>query len=63
VKLSKQLFIALKRNQYEGQVFVTELTEKDYTKLYEFGIENILLPQQIAAYNFYNSYLKDKIVY
>jgi Kef-type K+ transport system membrane component KefB len=62
VALSKQLVKSLKRNQYQGKVFITALTENDYKQLSDFGVEDILQPHQIAASNFYHSYLKDKIV-
>ncbi len=62
VQLSNQLFKDLKRNDYRGKVFVTALTGGDYKALKKLGFENILRPHYMAASNFFNDYLKDKII-
>ncbi|MEX2349249.1 MAG: cation:proton antiporter [Flavobacteriaceae bacterium] len=55
---SKQLLKALKNENYQGKVFLTALTEKDYDQLVTCGAEEVLKPHQMAASNFYNTYLK-----
>jgi Kef-type K+ transport system membrane component KefB len=58
-ELSHQLKQILERNHYRGNYFVTAPTEKDYNLLRENGLQdqNILQPQQMAAMNFYESFL------
>ncbi|MDZ7846454.1 MAG: hypothetical protein U5L96_06645 [Owenweeksia sp.] len=59
--LSLSLKKTLERNRYEGEVFITALTEKDYLELAGYGDEKILRPHQMAASNFYRTFLKDRI--
>jgi Trk K+ transport system NAD-binding subunit len=56
---SKQLIKALKRANYKGKVILTAMKEEDYNDLIKCGAEDVLRPHQMAATNFYNSYLKD----
>jgi Kef-type K+ transport system membrane component KefB len=58
-RLSKQLTKALKRENYTGKVYLTALNDKEYQRLSFTGAEQVLRPQQMAATNFYNSYLKE----
>ncbi len=56
---SKQLIKSLRRENYEGKIFLTAINETDYEFLKDFGADQVLLPHQMAATNFYNSYLLD----
>lgn len=60
-QLSRQLMRSLKRNNYQGRVYLTALTEKDYRLLLTCGAEEVLMPHQMAAANFYSAYIKDQI--
>jgi Kef-type K+ transport system membrane component KefB len=55
---SRQLVKSLKRENYQGKIFLTAITMKDYEQLNTCGAEEVLMPQQMAAINFYNDYLK-----
>lgn len=55
---SRHLVQALKRDNYQGKTYLTALTTKDYELLNTCGAEEVLMPQQMAAMNFYNHYLK-----
>ena len=55
---SRQLVKSLKRENYKGKIYLTALTTKDYEQLNTCGAEEVLMPQQMAAMNFYNDYLK-----
>lgn len=55
---SRQLVKSLKRENYKGKIYLTALTMKDYEQLNTCGAEEVLMPQQMAAMNFYNDYLK-----
>lgn len=57
--LSIQLMKSLKRNNYQGKVYLTALTEKSHRFLSKCGAEKVLKPHQMAASNFYNTYIKD----
>ncbi len=59
-ELSQQLM--LEGNKYKGRVFVTTSTEKDYKKLRDFGMDDkhIIRPHQMAAAQFYRSFLQNK---
>jgi Kef-type K+ transport system membrane component KefB len=54
---SRQLVKSLRRENYKGKIFLTALTSKDYEQLNTCGAEEVLMPQQMAAINFYNDYL------
>ncbi|HZJ36659.1 MAG TPA: cation:proton antiporter family protein [Gillisia sp.] len=58
-RLSKQLTKALKRENYTGKIYLTALNDPEYQMLSFIGAEQVLRPQQMAATNFYNSYLKE----
>lgn len=58
-RLSKQLTKVLKRENYTGKIYLTALNDAEYQLLSFVGAEQVLRPQQMAATNFYNSYLKD----
>ncbi len=55
---SRQLVKSLKRENYRGKIFLTAITMKDFEQLNTCGAEEVLMPQQMAAINFYNDYLK-----
>lgn len=59
---SRQLIKILKSKHYQGKVFVTASTEIEHQQLREYGVddENILRPHQMAAANFYQTFLKSK---
>jgi len=61
-RLSKQLTKALKRENYTGKVYLTALNDTEYQRLSFTGAEQVLRPQQMAATNFYNSYLKELLL-
>ncbi|MCC5944585.1 MAG: cation:proton antiporter [Bernardetiaceae bacterium] len=58
LELSKHLLKALKQGQYEGEIFITALTEKDYKLLNDFGAKHILRVHTMAASNFYNTFIQ-----
>lgn len=58
-RLSKQLTKALKRENYTGKIYLTALNDAEYQMLNFIGAEQVLRPHQMAATNFYNSYLKE----
>ncbi|MFN3529175.1 MAG: cation:proton antiporter [Bacteroidia bacterium] len=55
---SRHLIKNLRARGYEGKIFLTALLDKDYESLNQCGADEVLLPHQMAAENFYNSYLK-----
>jgi len=55
---SRQLVKSLKRENYQGKIYLTAITMKDFEQLSTCGAEEVLMPQQMAAMNFYNDYLK-----
>jgi Kef-type K+ transport system membrane component KefB len=59
--LSQQLKKLLELNGYKGNYFVTASTANDYRHLREFGFDDghILRPHQMAAANFYRSFLRE----
>jgi len=61
-RLSKQLTKALKRENYTGKVYLTALNDAEYKSLIFTGAEQVLRLQQMAATNFYNSYLKEMLL-
>ncbi|QED37351.1 cation:proton antiporter [Antarcticibacterium arcticum] len=58
---SLQLIRNLRRNDYTGKVYLTAIHDSDYQFLNNFGVNEVLLPHQMAAKNFYNSFLEDLI--
>ncbi len=54
---SKQLVKSLHREGYKGKIFLTAINESDYEFLKGLGADQVLLPHQMAATNFYNSFL------
>lgn len=55
---SKQLVKALRTANYKGEVYLTALNEKDYEMLSSFGPDQVIIPQKMAAVNFYYSHLE-----
>ena len=58
---SRQLVQSLKRENYTGKIYLSAITQKDYDLLSTCGAEKVLMPHQMAATNFYNEYIKNKI--
>lgn len=58
---TKQLVKALERENYKGDLILTALTDKRANEFEEFKTSLILKPYNMAARNFYDSYLKEKI--
>ncbi len=56
---SVQLIQALRKQQYEGRIFLTALNAREFEMLSNCQADEVLMPQQMAATNFYNAYLKD----
>jgi Kef-type K+ transport system membrane component KefB len=59
---SMQLIKALKRNNYQGKIYLTSLNRVDYVKLKACGADKVLVPQRMAARMFYEDYLKEIIL-
>jgi Kef-type K+ transport system membrane component KefB len=57
VEHSIQFAKSLKRAGYQGKVYLTALHEKDFDALSACGADEVLQPHQMAATNFYNSFL------
>lgn len=58
VQPSRHLIDTLKKNGYKGKVFLSALKEKELELLLDSGADQILIPHQMAATNFYHAYLK-----
>ncbi|MFO7719468.1 MAG: cation:proton antiporter [Gillisia sp.] len=56
---SMHLIKTLERTGYKGRIYLTAIHEKDYNALNEMGPYRVLLPHQMAAENFYNSFLAE----
>lgn len=56
---SVHLVKALERREYKGKIYLTAIHEKDYKALSKLGPYRVLLPHQMAAENFYNSFLAE----
>lgn len=54
---SKQLVKTLKRENFKGKIFLSALNDSNFDLLNTCGAEEVLRPHQMAAINFYNSYL------
>jgi Kef-type K+ transport system membrane component KefB len=52
----------LKRMGFKGKIFLTALHQKDQYQLEGLGADNILLPYQLAASNFYSEYLRPTLM-
>jgi Kef-type K+ transport system membrane component KefB len=61
-RLSKQLTKALKRENYTGKIYLMALNDAEYQSLSFIGAEQVLRPHQMAATNFYNSYVKEMLL-
>jgi Kef-type K+ transport system membrane component KefB len=55
---SRHLIRNLRNRGYQGKIFLTALVDKDYGLLNQCGADEVLLPHQMAAENFYNNYLR-----
>jgi len=58
---SMQLVKSLRRADYGGKIFLTATNEKDIDALSVCNADRILLPHEMAATNFYNSFLLELI--
>ncbi|HSP83234.1 MAG TPA: cation:proton antiporter family protein [Gillisia sp.] len=56
---SLQLVKTLKRSGFTGKIYLTAIHESDYQFLNTFEVNEVLLPHQMAAENFYNSFLHE----
>ena len=56
---SMHLIKTLERTGYKGKIYLTAIHEKDYKTLNKIGSYRVLLPHQMAAENFYNSFLAE----
>ncbi len=54
---SLHLVKTVKRSGYSGLIFLTARREEDLALLSDCGADEVLFPQQMAATNFYNSFL------
>lgn len=55
---SRHLVRTLRRSRYKGRIFLTAQGEKDHELLNTCGADRVLIPQRMAAENFYNEWLK-----
>jgi hypothetical protein len=60
-ELSCRLTNCFRRTGYNGQLFVIAVTSKDHHELSKYEVDNTLQPHQMAASDFHNSYLKNKL--
>lgn len=61
VDQSRQLVESLRRANYQGKIFLTAIHEKDYEYLNTCGADQVLIPQKMAATEFYNNILSQLI--
>ena len=59
---SISLIKSLERSNYQGKLFITAVTSKDFEALSQLRVANILQPHQMAAFDFYNSHVKDIVI-
>lgn len=59
--LVKNFVKELHRRNYHGKIYVTAMTQKDYEDLCALKIDGILQPHAMAATNFYNTCLKNRL--
>lgn len=57
VLFTSQLVKSLRRADYGGKIFLTAMTEKDIDALSVCNADQLLLPHEMAATNFYYSFL------
>ena len=55
---SAHLVKKLKREGYSGQILITALNEKEQQLLLSCGADDVLLPHEMAAKNFYSSFME-----
>lgn len=55
---SRHLIQNLRKSGYSGKIYLTAMVEKDIELLSKCEADEVLLPHQMAAQNFYNNYLK-----
>ena len=54
---SKQLIKSLQRENYTGKIYVTAANQRDQEILSKYPVSKVLMPQQMAAFNFYNTFI------
>lgn len=57
MELSIHLLKSLRRRRYSGQIFLSAMNDTEYKQLADSGVCEVLRPHQMAAANFYNTYL------
>lgn len=55
---ARHLIQNLRKSGYSGKIYLTAMVEKDIELLSKCEADEVLLPHQMAAQNFYNNYLK-----
>jgi voltage-gated potassium channel Kch len=55
---SRHLIQNLRKSGYSGKIYLTAMVEKDIALLSKCEADEVLLPHQMAAQNFYDNYLK-----
>lgn len=58
---AKHLLLKLQRADFKGKLYLTAINSTDKKYLQDLGAEHVLMPQQLAAANFYNEYLLPEI--
>jgi Kef-type K+ transport system membrane component KefB len=58
---SMQLIQQLRRNNYQGKVYLTALKEQDLDVLLPCNADHILMPYHMAAENFYRRYIEEPL--
>ncbi|MBW6501694.1 MAG: cation:proton antiporter [Bacteroidales bacterium] len=58
---SRHLIRTLRKGRYRGKTYLTAQNERDFELLDTCGADRVLIPQQMAAVNFYNEYLQGLI--
>lgn len=58
---AKHLLLKLQRSDFTGKLYLTAINSLDKKYLIDLGAENVLMPHELAAANFYNEYLKPEM--
>ncbi|HMQ07828.1 MAG TPA: cation:proton antiporter [Saprospiraceae bacterium] len=60
-ELSRQWVNSLRQSDYQGRIYVSASSEKEYHELNQCGADLVLFPQRMAASNFYIDHLREII--
>jgi Kef-type K+ transport system membrane component KefB len=60
--LSIQLVKELKKENYEGKIYLTMLHDRDMKALQKYDVDSVLMPYNMASENFYNEFITKLIV-